>query len=440
MAIYKIYHGSSSPASPWNDFATNAAQSMSALITAVAAGPGWADGDTVLVASNHQSATTADANMAITHSIRVISVNSGTGLYEAGGSLSVPGANNHNQITVTDNKSVTFRGIKFGATTTSYFIYIYGCGGVIEFHDCTFDADNTNGEIRQRGGTLCRYIDCTMYSATATLLRLYECTRTELINCSFPNESITSLLTSGGSVDSFAPVYICNCDLSNFGNIAVLGTNSRLQVDLFRCQLGVATTLWSGTPGTNEFVRASCCDTGQLSGQPLGLSSAVTSVTSALSLVTDVYRTASDGSNSISYQIDTSAAAGSATPAYLINRLAIWHDATASKTLTIYLMSDVSDLDDGEIEARAYWPDEADPAYPPGEYQSTLADYGSEAAAGTSPYLKTDTATWTGEGANTKYKFEIGGIAPKYPGWVLVDILFYLPSSTLWVCPDLALS
>jgi len=196
--------------------------------------------------------------------------------------------------------------------------------------------------------------------------------------------------------------------------------------------------LCNGTIKRGDHIRAKFCAVGALSKTPLGLYDSVAYGLTHGKQQTSVYRTGSDGENSWAYDLYTNASANRLDIGWLPQTLSKWHDATGSKQLTIYLLSDDSGLTDDEVGARVRWNSESGTA--DGEWLSTFATYGDGKAAGTSPYLKTDSSTWTEPGGPyTKYKLVIPGINPTEPGWIFYDFGLAVPSTHLWICPDVSL-
>jgi len=188
-------------------------------------------------------------------------------------------------------------------------------------------------------------------------------------------------------------------------------------------------------------ILVSYCDDAAITATPLGLFDSALYGGTTYVQQTSVYRTASDGENSWSFKLTTSSAISEIDPFWTPLPFKIWHDASGSKTLTMYFCSDDTGLKDNELFACVRWGDEASPTtYTTGEFLNTCANYGDELAAGSSAYLKTDATSWTGGAAYTKYKIEVSGINPAEPCWVTAEIGFATPSANLFVCPDLVLS
>jgi len=209
-----------------------------------------------------------------------------------------------------------------------------------------------------------------------------------------------------------------------------------------RCRLKSGVNILEGSSNQQgSYATIEYCGTAEITATPLPLYKQVAYGGTTESTAA-VYRDSAgnDGENSYSYKLTANANCSSLFPLELSHTLAIRHNASASKTLTIYMGSDDSGLYDNEVWAEVSFGDESATTYTTGTFVTTRPNFGAELAAGSSTYLKTDSATWTGSGPSTKYKLEITGVDPEEPCWVTVRIFFAAASQNLWVCPKIELT
>lgn len=267
-------------------------------------------------------------------------------------------------------------------------------------------------------------------------------------NCSILNPgSLAHLLYTSGLFAGPIIMRVRDMDLSNFTYIASKdgagGNRNKFDLRVAKCRMKSGFKLMSNPEPIDE-AYAEYCSVGEITATPIGVTQYQRGSHGFVTQDRTVYRTGSDGELNYSLKMEANTNTSRGHTLQLPVRLSVWHDATASKTLRIYMVCSASDLTDADVYATVSSGNEDVVTYATGKNICTLGSYGSEAGVSSSTYLKDlgDTDDWTGSGfsAGVGYYIEIPNINPQEPGEVLVQIDLARASATLWVCPYAELS
>jgi len=446
MAIYKVYHGSSAPGTPWDDFEDNA---FTDIADAIAEGV-LNDGDVLLLAHDHNAAYSGGPTVSHIKSIRCISVNRTTEVYQKGANECVSSGSGAIALGAHD-VTVVYKGIVIGSDSgTSQNCVVQPIyRGRIEFIDCDVDAD-TSADSGVRIGSTNKgsflWQNCDFYlpnSANGKILLGGAVSSNVFRACSFPNalSSDAPLFSVFSSPYGIERILVEDSDISKFKYIAAGPGTLGFDVLARRCDLHATLQAFTTSPGPGDRFIAEYCAQGSVSDTPMSLNFGVTlGLTNALAQPT-IYRTGYDGSRNWAYQMISNANCGLHRREFLPleGGMLIWHDASASKTLSVFVLCDNGSMTDDMFGVDVSYQDSANPAYGTGEFLTTQPGY-LGAVKDTSTYLKSDGSSWYGGGGYYVYKFSVGGIAPKEPGWVTVRPWLAAASTNLWICPDMSLT
>lgn len=441
MAVYRVYSGAGSSGTPWDTW-DKAEVSINTLITAVAAGPGWVNGDVILVASDHVSGTTADRDLTFPCSLDIVSVDRTTFVTTYGADLFA--STGHCNYHAPAGGVVNMRGFRLGTQGNTNQFLIGLSAAELNFVECVFDQDGGTSKYvgnANYSGTKANFIGCTFLHDSAASSISCNYGDFHFINCTW-SQAVTNLVTCSNKPNYLNRVTIENSDCSGAGNVLALDSSNKTQIDMIlrNCRMKSGFTKTTGAGDLVGSLLLENCLSTSLSATPLGMSATVGKGYTDFKVDTSFYVAASDGENLWSYYLETSSVANLAVAQRSPCRLVMKHPATGDKTLTIRLLSDQADLTDAEVSAIVQFGDEANPAYCNGETVNTHPGAGAAAVADTSPYLKSDTSTWVGMTTETRYKLVIPGLNPTEPGWVITDIYLAHPSAKLWIDPDQSLA
>lgn len=412
------------------------------------------DDDTVLVASDHVYSTAASLYYNIPDRVRVVSVDRGTEKYTFGAKETCTGTYTYSRIYratphAQDRAGILFEGIDWNVTGTSNSFLILGyetreCPLMVR--QCKLTVASVSRIMKGWNGSTSLqelFLDrCTLDASSSTdssALMFLEAKEGNLTLLDTTLQNLGSrtpfLSTQQDSGRHYIQAHCC--DLSAIPVAATqTADKKRMFLDMSRCKL--PTNIFSTeVPNYGDHAISRYSSRGTISAMPLGLDEFRTSM-GVVQFVTAVYRSGSDGDKNYSLLFDGNSTCGVLNPLVCPLQLSLRHDASASKKLTLFLVSNQSDLKDSDFIARVSWGGEGTDAQ--GVYVTTEANYGDEAAAGSSAYLKTDTASWTGSGFTTKYKLEIPSIGPTEPCSVMIELALMRASTKVWVCPDLDLT
>jgi len=405
--------------------------------------------DLILVEYRHDKDYGATTSLLLPCSVQIVSVNKDTGAYQAGA-----------------KESTTTGDLTLGLTAACRWMHVEGVqfstaggGGTLAvssllttavaytFLNCVFTPDDDGGFTISSivGNAVGEYKQCafTGEGGRTSWASLYP-GRYLFSGCVWTGHTgSATLITTVGSF--LYDVVVQGADLSSFATAVDVSAGFQGQVVFRRCRLQSDVTLVNGTLNFPDVVWTEYCSDAVLTGTPLGLSGGGdtypgTMATGTVAFDVTVYRTtdgASDGENQYSVKMTCDADAAWHKPLRLPLKLHVWHDALASKRLTIRLASDDAALTDAKVWAEVGSGDEGQ--YATGVQLTTRAGYGAGVAADVSTYLKSDTEAWTGTGPTTVYKLEVTGLGQQEPGTIDILMCFADGLQTLWVCPNVEL-
>lgn len=350
-----------------------------------------------------------------------------------------------------DAKYITFEGMYFGSESSWLQINtqqegtrysLLACTIVTAFASYGMLVGYASGDSRITIDS-CSF-DCS--GLAGTVISNAGASQVSIRNPSFIDAgSKTTLVSMGIVTDSnFIDLTITDADLSGFSTVVNAGSASG-KLTLRNCKTAASPTYIANAGAATEILLLNSGSETNLQIPPNGLCYYGSGTAGNITHDDTTSLSASpDGTNLYSLKYTTLSTIAVGNPLELPTPLAIWHDASGSKTLTVNMGSGDSGLTDEDVYALVSFGDET--ANPNTTYKGTFVDtrptYGNAAAAGTSTYLKTASLTW-GEGTvSTDYKFEITGINPAEPGYVYVRIGLtkHLSTSNLWVCPAITLT
>jgi hypothetical protein len=329
-----------------------------------------------------------------------------------------------------------------GATGADYY-------GNFWYEDCIFRNTGTGTIQISAGyyGGFCTFVKCQFINGTYTsqsysvllngvvVWRFYNCT------FSHPADSDTDWRLFLGS-QSGARYLIEDSDLSAFQAISL--SNRPLRAEVRRCKIKTGLIAVDDTNKAENIASSLVCYDCFTVDDIAQTNSRMTRYVCGFGTVVyeddTVYRNAYDGESYHSLKMTPDATwSNKYRPVDIPTPLAIWHDASGSKTLKVFLASDDFGLLDDEvwIHVTHVSADATTPAM--GTFITTR---GTGAAAGTSTYLKTGTiGEWNGSGPSTAYEFQITSIDPEEPGYIYVRVFYgYTGAYSVWVDPAITLT
>ena len=439
MTTRYVDSANGSPSSPYTSWA-DAAQSLSDVAGVCS------DGDVVLVDDGHSKIYTATTTINFP-SVRIVSVDKADDTYAEGASEGT-NASNYDFIIrpVADRDYIVIEGMTLTTAGSGDAVKLGNEGEystTMVLRNCTLASHDPIELLTARNSTgLMVFENCTFTpdSGVAIAIDLKRGGSLIIKSCSFGSNYAATCTFLNCVLNYATTVMVQDCDLTEFSTLVATWTDID-QVIIRRCRLAGSVDVVSGT--LNVAARLTCeyCSDAELTATPLPLYHHEVYGGTCESTAS-VYRDsgASDGENTYSYKLAGGANCSELNPVDCPHPFAIRHDASGSKTLTVYLGSDDSGLLDNEVWAEVSFGDEETTTYATGEFVLTRPTYGNETAAGTSTYLKTDASSWTGAGPSTKYKIEVTGIDPEEPCWVTVKLFFATASKNLWACPKITLT
>ena len=380
-------------------------------------GTALADDDVCLVHYAHSKVYNANTALVFPSNTRFISVDKDNSDAYTTGASEDSGSTYYLNLNGGDRHTVRFEGLSFYFHDASVD---YWCGGgysgqQMTFKDCTFDlSGNTyfNGYVR--------YImeDCTIDCNSASMLAVFTIidNAPELVlkNVSFSNVAASTELIQSDIDGPLVTVEIEGCDLSAFSALYESGTvRGPVRINAARCKLpsSLVSSTTSMCPGIN--ITTCYSDTTTLSAAPHGLFD-VRQLAGAITKDT-TYKlssgAANDGTRDFSYKMTPVTTYCNMTDPLESPPLRTWHDASGSKTLTVYVCSDTAH-DANEIWMEAAYNDAS--TSPVGDFATTKPDYGASAT------LSTTSSLWAGSPTN-QYKLELT-VNPNFAGEVEVRV------------------
>lgn len=445
---FVFYDGASTDESDWGTWATAAGidrtSSTNCYDSLADADSNVSAGETVYVASDHYKNYGASTTVTFP-SCSIIVVDRSTGVptphtssYGDGNFTSIV----HYYFVLAQSACVYVYGLR---TSGTYYLHLQGTNSLLYARKCTLSGTaNTLGytlyfDPANTGIMSAVFDSCTFdlkSQATTSLIAGAMNTKVSIIAPTFQNVPSTAIIvkdqtTYGGS----HTVSIRNADLSGFGTGLSNKTTSAAITDvtLEDCLLPTSwTEIANAMPtATLRLIRSASSSAALSTADTKDMKVLNNGHTSEFD--TAVYRNASDSENSYSIKVVSSSSATMVNSAKIHQRLAVWHDGSGSKTLTVHMWGP-SGLYDDDVYAIVTYPDTAATAYQLGEVVSTFPA-GARAAAGTSTYLDNDSegGEWSGSGGTTTYQIKVASIAPTNPGYVYVDLFVTKPSTTIWV-------
>jgi hypothetical protein len=404
-----------------------------------------ADGDTVLIASDHSETHSGlTINFGTSTPSYLISTNKTTGAYEAGAEF-LAGAsgdsvilNNNARIQGVSFQTganmkptagtngyqeyyeVTFSGLPLAIAFAWEGISILGggldAGVVIKFVKCTFDFTHTYGPHKGY------YNRLTLTSAGVVLEE-----------CNFIDAA--GIIATGGSYGLSPSAEIRNCDLSSINGLSFLvmeGGGKSSKIYFSKCKLPSSYNLTYATLTGRHFELLGVdCDDGVISSQE-GVSFKRTFYGDQTTSITE-YRTsgANDGTNDFSWKIVSNANAIE-TYAPFESSIISRYVESGSQTITVYVAGGAS-LNDDDFWIEVESPSEEVSPTAQGKFRTTKPD-----PLATPTALTSDTSsTWNGSGVGTKQKIEVP-ISPTIAGTVTVRCYLAKPSTTVYVDPKIS--
>lgn len=420
MATFYIWSGATGSGSG-ADF-TNAFTTLAAAITTSA------NGDTLLVASDHSESVAATTTYTVKGTYEapgiLKSVNRTTGNYEAGASWDITGTGN--------DLTLAGQWFGFGLSFKALDIFYFNSGSHQVFRDCTFIL-STSGRQFETASQLAKLV---------------------FINCVFDRLSTGTSLNNFFAFGQRGPIDFFGCEFLKAGSSVPFCNSTVETIRCFGCKFvnisNVQNTVNNNSIGS-QFVIDSCevasgftvghTGVGSVSRHFTIVNSINGTITGPLSKQidrnhgcettenTDKYRDGGATINSINYSLQmtniASAIKGTTAGAF---REIVLPVTSGSKTVKILLAGDTT-LDSDDLFVDLYSPAEGgSPTAKPRRQTSKLATVAN---------LSTDTvSTWTGTSVGTKQKIEFS-INPAVPGLMRAMIWFSKPSGTVYVCPKI---
>lgn len=413
--------------------------------TSIASALTIADGDTVLVASDHSETHSGlTINFGTSTPSYLISTNKTTGAYEAGAEFLAGASGN----SVSLNGNARIQGVSF--QTGNQMSLVAGTNGYQEYYEVTFFGLPLSAAFSWQGlgllsgnldaEVLIKLVKCT-FDFTNTYAphkggynRLTLTSASALIQeCSFIDAA--GIVATGGSYGLSPRAKICNCDFSSINGLSFLvseGAGKSSKVFFNNCKMPSSYNLTSAAiTGKNFEVLGVDCDDGVISSQE-GVSFKRTFYGDQTTSITE-YRTngANDGTNDFSWGIVSNANAIE-TYAPFESSIISRYVESGSQTITVYVAGGASlNNDDFWIEVES--PSEEVSPTAQGKFRTTKPD-----PLATPTALTSDTSsTWNGTGVGTKQKVEVA-ISPTIAGTVTVRLYLAKPSTTVYVDPKIS--
>lgn len=346
------------------------------------------EGDLVLVHYQHAKDYTSDQALYFTGgNIRIVSVDKDNSNKYRFGAEEKSSSAAYLYIDTAANSQLILDGLKIGSTgsDTLYLSPSYIRERLI-FRNCSIYHPTSGAAIRLGASYGNQYLfDRCVFEAAST-------TRTEFFtmykppvpaifrNCVFQCSATCVRLFGLVNENSAGFIIIEDSDLSNFTDLYDIDgtTESSAQIICRRCRMNSTPyDLWEGTNRWMDSIILEYCSTAEVTATPIGLlNSGWFGGTIAFDTATYRATSATDGENYYSIKFDGNSNCTALNYLKTPQSLSIWHDASASKTLTIYMGSDDSALTDEEVWAEVSWNDEASTTYATGEFLSTRQEYG----------------------------------------------------------------
>lgn len=444
MAVYRYIKNGGDASAPTSTYGTFDNTKWSTGYATIKAGvEACSAGDVALVSHLHSESLSASTEWNIPSGAAVICVNETTGIEPSTAPSGYHASGNYNlTIDVTNNGddgAVVIRGLgvycnhlfmenndgwrskcvvdklrwkRYGSHAV-YTNYSGNSSGRYFFTDCVFDLNNNSTDvfIFYNRGSFVHIDKLTLENVNASSRAFY------------------------GASNATVDVLIENTDLTSLAGIHNTTYYPGLgRYTIRRCKISPQD--FSGTanlgPGV-EFFFEECSTATDLSSRLTGLQKGSNRTGYVEHSSTD-YRSGSDGSNQWSIKIDPYSATSCNEGEYLESKLpAIWHPAGGSKTLTIFL-SGPSGLTNGDVWVEVQSNSETSGCHTPGKRSTTRGQFGSYAA------LSSDSSSWT-NGGTSKYKIEVSGLNPTFPGQITGKICYAKSTSDpIFVCPNMTLA
>ena len=411
----------------------------------------WAATDVVKVSSTHTETASAAISYTFptTVGLQVLSVTfdgSGTGAVAAGGTINVGASSNAFNLV---NGFVYVYGITFvgGTNNNGACDLLVGSTATLPigmtFDTCTFSVPSINASANLAIGgtgnaanddTVYRLIDCVFSKGSSTSI-LVRHGRIEFSGVSLSGTAPTTVFTLSGSGQALA--FTCNAsDLSGsaWTNLFDVSGGSTGLAVFSQCKLPSGFTVSTGTipgPGGLEIILQDC-DSGDVNYSYIKTNWSGTITTSNA-----IYADASDGTNSFSLKMVSSANASFTWP--LISPDLVQFNATlAALSSTVEVDNDGTTFTDAEL------------------WQETMAKVTSGVPQGTwnradrvssiiasAANQTTSTKTWTGTGgfgAEVKQKLVSGSFTPAEVGAIVTVAKLAKASATVYVSPNVAVA
>ncbi len=308
-----------------------------------------------------------------------------------------------------------------------------------EFNECRLTTTHTSGDIIFTGnanGEWNVYRDC-IFTVAKTAAYAFEfgfnngwC---HFMGCTFNAASMGSATDDIVLFDQLGcRALFEGCDLSNMGSAKEIAFSGSQNEVIFRgCKLPTSWTITGNTDLTNLVVLEASDGGANPSAASPGLRHQE-DLSGIITHETTEIRTggANDGDNDYSWKYAPTTTVGYHVPLWNRVPLTVWHDASGSKTLTVFLSSADSALTNKDV-----WMDVISPAEGTASYKNKFATTRGNPFSTTG--LTSDSSTWT-TGGNTKYKLT-ATLNPVEPGPVIVRVSV-AKDADVFVDPELSLA
>ena len=401
-----------------------------------------ADGDTVLVASDHSEEHTGlTINFGTSTPSYLVSTNKTTGTYEAGAEI-LAGAGNYS---VTLQFNARIHGVTF--QTGDQMSLKTGANGRQEHYEVTFNGRPSSIAFSWNGmglsglnfdsEELIKFVKCTFdftYGYGKSYYgRLTLVSASALIQeCTFIDAA--SVVVMGASQRMSPSAKISNCDFSSVNGLTSLawqGGADSSKVHFNNCKLPSPYNLmFAAITGKNFEVSGSDCDDGVISSQE-GISFKTTFYGEQTTSIA-AHRTsgANDGTKDFSWEIVSNANAIETYSPFESPEISRYVES-GPQTITVYIAGSAS-LNDDDFWVEVESPSEEVSPTSQGKFRTTKSLPPNTPAA-----LTSDTSSWTGTGVGTKQKIEVA-ISPTVAGTVTVRCYLAKPSTTVYVDPKIS--
>ncbi len=415
---------------------TDAKTTLSALIASLVAG------DTIYIASAHTEGATGLLNLTfpgtITNPNILISAQRGQTSPHVYESMATGGG----KVNTTVNSfllegGTRVYGVTFECNTISAVIRHNSNMSVC--HDCVFTTTSQNATVLSTNNNFMRGIfhNCTFTTAenAGTAYQVSGVNnQLEFYGCTFNAASLGAAADDVLLLNAMDQQVICEaCDFSNSGSgkdFVVNGVGSSLI--LRGCKMPSS---WTANLGTDDFSKLLLLEGSDGGANPSAASPGLRhqgNLSGIITHETTEVRTggANDGDTDYSWKYAPSASVGYHVPLFNRIPLTVWHDATGSKTLTVFVSSSDSALTDKDV-----WMDVESPAEGTASYKMKRSTTRGNPFSTTA--LTSDSSTWT-TGGNTKYKMT-ATLNPVEPGPVIVRVNV-AKDADVFVDPELSLA